>query len=166
MNGMIYLTSAARLLAQANGGDAAEWLDLLIQAVAARELAAPRGGGDAASILPGGVSYIPRGCEMRVPVAGFIRWCEQHGYSLGAHAQGKPNDGHDKPGPREAQIRQIEAAARAMGYGGCLLAIPRGGRARIRDACGDLSDDSFKRSWSEADRQGRLRVENKENYVA
>lgn len=164
MGGMIYLTSAARLLAQANGGDAAEWLDLLNQAVAARELAAPRE--HAASVVPGGVSYIPRGCEMRVPFAGFIRWCDQRGYSLGAHTQGKPDGGHDKPGPREAQIRQIEAAARALGYSGCLLAIPRGGRARIRDACGDLSDDSFKRSWSEADRQGRLRVANKENYVA
>lgn len=161
MKGMIYLTTCARLLAQANGGDAALWLDLLNQAVAARELAVPREG-SGVSVLPGGVSYIPppRGYA-RTPVAGFIRWCEQRGYALTARTSGKA-----KTGPREAQVRQIEAAARTLGYGDCLMAIPYGGKARIREACGDLSDDAFTRAWRVADEQGRLRVADKGRYKA
>lgn len=161
MNGMIYLTTCARLLADANGGDYAAWLDLLNQAVQARELAVPREGGGV-SMLPGGVSYIPPGCGMRTPVAGFIRWCEQRGYSL--DARGKP-DGI-QISPTEGRIRQLEAAARALGFGACLQAIPYGGKAKIREACGDLSDGIFTRAWRAADEQGRLRVADKEKYFA
>ncbi len=162
---MIYLTTCARLLAEANGGDYARWLDLLHQAVAARELAAPRGG-SAASMLPGGVSYIPMGGDVRTPVAGFIRWCEQCGYSLQGRQPSSAPRAEQAAGPREAQVRRIEAAARALGYGACLLAIPYGGKAKIRAECGDLPDDSFKRAWRVADEQGRLRVANKWKYQA
>ena len=161
MKGMIYLTSGARLLAEVNGGDAAEWLDLLNQAVGARELAVPRGGGEA-SMLPGGVSYIPRGSEMRAPVAGFIRWCEQRGYSLETKA--KAGDPPPILPVLQQQIAAIEAAARSMGYADPLN-IPQGGKAKIRAECGKLTDAQFKRAWQAGVTEGKLRMAGHDVYA-
>ncbi|CAM5789730.1 hypothetical protein CCAE64S_02443 [Castellaniella caeni] len=155
--GMIYLTTCARLLAQAHGGDAAVWLDLLNQAVAARELAVPREG-SGVSVLPGGVSFIPCRGQARTPVAGFIRWCEQRGYSLEAEAHVAPPTA---PVPQVVPVRQqqtivIEAAARSLGYTDPMN-IPYGGKGKIRAACTKLTDAQFKRAWQAGVDEGRLR---------
>lgn len=157
MGGMIYLTTGARLLADANGGDYTAWLDLLYQAVAARELAVPREGSDA-SMLPGGVSFIPCRGQARTPVAGFIRWCEQRGYSLEAEARAAAPAvpvQHVVP-VQQQQITVIEAVARSLGYAD-LMSIPYGGKLKIRAACTKLTNAQFKRAWQAGVDEGRLR---------
>jgi hypothetical protein len=112
----------------------------------------------------GSVTYTPMGGYTRTPFTGFIRWCEQCGYGLGARPHGKA--GTVEIDRTEQRIRQLEAAARTLGYGDCLLSIPYGGKAKIRDECDGLSDGIFTRTWRVADAQNRLRVANKEKYFA
>jgi len=70
---------------------------------------------------------------------------------------------------RENQIRAIELAASELGYSDPLK-IPTGGKAAIKEYCFAWtefghSNDGFKRAWTEANKQGRIRLAEKEKYM-
>ncbi|QPK65434.1 hypothetical protein IVG45_11125 [Methylomonas sp. LL1] len=80
------------------------------------------------------------------------------------------DDKHNDEGRRDQQIRIICETARAIGYED-LLNIPEGGRAAIKTNCSSsdphlFSKDAFKRAWTEANKRGLIRIENKEKFVS
>jgi hypothetical protein len=83
---------------------------------------------------------------------------------------GKPTprkDGRDT-GKREGQIQAIEKAALDLGYSDPLK-IPTGGKAAIKAHCiasaFGHSEGAFRNAWREANKQGRIRLAEKDKYM-
>lgn len=96
----------------------------------------------------------------------------------GQPAQAPESAGSEKPllrkdcrvtGKRERQIEAIELAAKELKYSD-LLNLPTGARAAIKAHCIGWtefghSEDAFKRAWAEANKQGHIRLAEKDKYT-
>jgi hypothetical protein len=74
-----------------------------------------------------------------------------------------------KTGRRDAQIEGICATAPKLGYSD-LQNIPEGGKQAIKGEClknrALFTDSSFDHAWREANRRGKIRMQDKEKYLS